>query len=138
MAASLAWVFEALERVNLRVWLLRRVAMVLLLMSGNVLKFGCLWCQLQQNAAYTDHEVAFLLGFANYCKVYGENYMKSAAAKLEETSGRKVTWDAVRVKVKTVIRQFGSRGLVVQTFIAEGTECLHVNKPQDTHKRKAC
>jgi hypothetical protein len=81
-----------------------------------------------KNAAYTDHEVTFLLGVANYCNVYGENYMKSAAAKLEEISGRKVTWDVVRVKVKTVIRQFGSHGLVVQTFIAEGTECLRLNR----------
>ncbi|KAF1363128.1 hypothetical protein EJ07DRAFT_173825 [Lizonia empirigonia] len=77
---------------------------------------------------YTPREVAFIIGYADYCIHYKENYTATVAIELGKATARPLTWLSVRSKLSSILKSYNSVDKSsVKAFITQGIDYIDID-----------
>lgn len=71
--------------------------------------------------AWTAREVAFIIGFADYCIHHDWKYQDRVAPELQKFSTRKADYKTVKNKLSRVFKNYGITNVSLPEFRAQGT-----------------
>ncbi|KAJ8115704.1 hypothetical protein OPT61_g2703 [Boeremia exigua] len=75
---------------------------------------------------WTDAEIAFIIGYADYCIDYNIDYAATVVNELRKRSPRPATWSTIQCKLKRTFTSSLGFKLSVKEFINQGTDYLAI------------
>lgn len=84
--------------------------------------------QSRSSKSYTPRDVAFIIGYADYCIHYKQDYTATVAIELHKATGRQSTWNGVKAKLCSILKSYnrGDKHLV-KAFIIQGIDYIDID-----------